>query len=226
MRKIVRSTYPLQVSVGLLILIFFVALFLSPQVFYVEWQEIMAGTPVYLGMILVSCAVVVMVLVIWEEFLFPVKIKPGKDGIVFRNHRNKINTQLLIYLIIPAAFILAYFNFEVRPLRFFTWAALCIILPVAVKLISGVKNYNDFLKLSDSVIEFKNNKKSGVFALQSIQRITLIRDENNVLHKIQLSSSGSEHLIDLDEMELELFLDAIDQYVASNYKLLVANARP
>ncbi|MBL0741141.1 heavy metal transporter [Chryseolinea lacunae] len=223
MAKTIRPTYPVEFSVGLLILIFVLSFFLSSQLFEVGWRELIEGTKTsaYVGMFLISSAVIIMVLVLWEEFLFPVKIKPGQDGVVFRNHRTKLKTQLLIYCIIPAIFIFVYFNFEIHIVRFIIWAALCTILPLGIKLMSGLKNYNDFLKLTDHTIEYKNNQKSGVFAVKDIQRITLIRDDSSLLHKFQVSTANGNEIIDLDEMELEAFLSSIDQFISSHYKNLL-----
>lgn len=223
MRKIIRPTYPVEFSVGLLLLIFVLSFFLSSQLFDIRWQELKQGTNAYGGMFLVSSAVIIMVLILWEEFLFPINVKPGHDGVVFRNHRTKLKTQLLIYCIIPVIFAFIYFNFDVNIVRFTIWAAICILMPVVIKLRSGVNNYNDFLKLTDTAIEYKNNTKSGVFAVTEIQRITLIRDERSVLHKFQVSTTNNHQvIIDLDEMELEAFLDSIDQFITSHYKDLVA----
>jgi len=222
MGKIIRPTYPVEFSVGLLILIFVLSFFLSSQIFDVRWHELMEGTSAYFGMFLMSIAVIVMVLILWEDFLFPVKVKPGQDGVTFRNHRTKLKTQLLIYCFIPVIFAFVYFNFNINTVRFFIWAAVCTVLPVVIKLFSGLNNYNDFLKLTDKTIEYKNNEKSGVFDVKEIQRLTLIRDERKVLHKIQVSTKGSDLVIDLDEMELEAFLDSIDQFVTSHYKGLLA----
>lgn len=221
MGKIIRPTYPVEFSVGLLILIFVLSFFLSSQIFNVRWHDLMEGTNAYFGMFLVSSAVIIMVLILWEEFLFPVRVKPAHDGVVFHNHRTKLKTQLLIYCIIPVIFVFIYFNFDVNIIRFVIWAAICTLMPVVIKLISGLNNYNDFLKLTDNTIEYKNNEKSGVFQLSEIQRITPIRDERNVLHKIQVSANNSQVIIDLDEMELEAFLDSIDQFITSHYKNLL-----
>lgn len=222
MAKTIRPTYPVEFSVGLLLLIFVLSFFLSSQLFDVGWRELIEGTnkSAYVGMFLISSAVIIMVLILWEEFLFPIKIKPGKDGVVFRNHRTKLKTQLLTYCIIPAIFAFVYFNFEIHVVRFIIWAALCTILPLGIKLMSGIKNYNDFLKLTDKTIEYKNNEKSGVFAVDDIQRITLIRDESGLLHKVQVSTAKSNEIIDLDEMELEAFLNSIDQFMLAHYKSL------
>jgi uncharacterized membrane protein len=223
MGKIIRPTYPVEFSVGLLILIFVLSFFLSSQLFHTHWRELMEGTSnAYFGMFLISAAVIIMVLVLWEEFLFPIRIKRGKDGVTFRNHRTKLKTQLLIYCIIPAIFAFVYFNFDVHIVRFIIWAILCTVIPVAIKLVSGLNNYNDFLKLTDNAIEYKNNQKSGVFALKEIQRLTLIRDERNVLHKVQVSTHKENLIIDLDEMELDAFLDSIDQFITGHYKTLLA----
>ena len=78
MGKIIRPTYPVEFSVGLLILIFVLSFFLSSQIFDVRWHELMEGTSAYFGMFLISIAVIVMVLILWEDFLFPVKVNPGR----------------------------------------------------------------------------------------------------------------------------------------------------
>lgn len=221
MRKIIRPTYPVEFSIGLLILIFVLSFLLSSQIFDVRWHELMEGSDAYFGMLLVSVAVIIMVLILWEEFLFPVKVKPGQDGVTFRNHRTKLKTQLLIYCIIPVIYSFVYFYFDINLVRFVIWATICTVVPVAIKLFSGINNYNDFLKLTDNAIEYKNNKKSGVFAVKEIQRLKLIRDERNVMHKIEVSTPQGTQVIDLDEMELEAFLNAIDQFVTSHYKGLL-----
>jgi hypothetical protein len=225
MAKIIRPTYPVEFSIGLLILIFVLSFFLSSQIFDVRWHELMEGTNVYFGMFLVSSAVIIMVLILWEEFLFPIRIKPGEDGVVvFHNHRTKLKTQLLIYFIIPAIFVFIYIYFQekINTVRFIVWAAICTIMPVAIKLFSGLNNYNDFLKLTNDLIEYKNNKESGIFYVRDIQRITPIRDERKLLHKVEVSTSQhGQVMIDLDEMELEAFLDSIDQFIVAHYPGLV-----
>ena len=224
MAKIIRPTYPVEFSIGLLILIFVLSFFLSSQIFDVRWRELMDGTNVYFGMFCVSSAVVIMVLILWEEFLFPIRIKPGADGaMVFHNHRNKLKTQLLIYFIIPAIFVFVYFYFgpKLNMVRFFIWAAICTIMPVAIKLVSGINNYNDFLKLTSDLIEYKNNQETGIFYVKDIQRITPVRDERKVLHKVEVATAQGQVMIDLDEMELEAFLDSIDQFIIGHYPSLV-----
>jgi hypothetical protein len=151
-----------------------------------------------------------------------VHIKPKKDEVVFRNHLTKLKTQVLIYFLIPLIFGFIYFYYEVNHVRFFIWALVCTVLPVVGKLMSGIKNYNDFLKLTDDTIEYKNNEKEGVFRVKEIDRITLIKDESDVLHKVQVSmTNGSQILIDLDEMELEAYLETIQSFIISHYKGLV-----
>jgi len=223
MAKIIRPTYPVEFSVGLIILIFILSFFLSSQIFYVTWPELKEGTNMYFGMFLVSSAVIIMVLILWEEFLFPIRIKPGADGVNFHNHRNKLKVQLLIYFIIPAIFTFVYIYFEpkINVVRFSIWAAICTLMPVGVKLISGIKNYNDFLKLDNDKIEYKNNHETGLFLVKDIQRITPIRDARTVLHKLEISTAQGQVMIDLDEMELEAYLDAIDDFIVAHYPTLV-----
>jgi hypothetical protein len=220
MGKIVRKTLPLEISIGLLLLIFVLSFLLSGQVFATTQPD--EGKNVYFGMLLVGAAVIIMVMVLWEELLFPVKIKPGEREVVFRNHRTKLKIQILIYCAIPVIFGFIYMNYAVNHVRFFIWAAIATVIPVAAKLISGVNNYNDFLKLTHDAIGYKNNKKIGNFGVHQIQHITLIKDEGKVLHKIQLLLTDKNSvIIDLDEMELEAFLDTIDKYITLHYKELL-----
>src|ERR1041385_6068589 len=142
MAKVIRHTYPLEFSIGLLMLIFVLSSFLSSQIFKVTWHEIMDGNDVIFGMACTGIAVVTMALILWEEFLFPVHLKPTSDAVVFRNHLTKLKTQLLIYLIIPIIFVFLFFTYEVNHVRFFIWAGVCIVAPVAGRLMSGIKNYN------------------------------------------------------------------------------------
>jgi hypothetical protein len=219
MGKTIRPTYPLEISIGLLLLIFVLSLFLSGQVF-----ETQKGETVYFGMTLVSLAVIIMVLILWEEFLFPVKATPVEGGLLFRNHRTKLKIQVLFYFTIPLIFAYIYFNYEVNLIRFIIWAGICMIIPIVGKLFSGINNYNDFLKLTKDKIEYKNNEKTGAYNLQELYRIHLVKDERNVLHKIQLTTNGDQQvLIDLDEMELDAFFEVILKFVQENYKTLLAN---
>ncbi len=222
MAKIIRPTYPKELSIGLLLLVFAVAFFLSGQIFDTSRHDSNEGKNLYVGMFLFSSAVIIMMLVLWEEFLFPIKVKPDEDGMVFRNHRNKLKKQALIYLAIPAIFVFIYVQYDVNLVYFLIWGVVCIGLPVAGKLTSGIKNYNDFLKLTNDTIEYKNNEEEGVFALKDIQHITLVKDERTVLHKIQLLTvSNKQVTIDLDEMELEAYYAFIDKFITGHYKSLL-----
>ena len=222
--KVIRPTYPKELSIGLLLLIFVIAFFLSGQIFSETATE--AGIREYIGMFLVSCAVIVMVLVLWEEFLFPIRIKPTDAGAEFRNHRNKLRIQVMIYCLIPVIFATVYLVYNVDPVRFFIWAAICVGAPLAGKLISGINNYNDFLKLTNDVIEFKNNEKMGVFAVKEVDQITLVRDQRGVLHRILVSVKGTEVVIDTDEMELEAYYATIDEFIRVHYGNLVKISGP
>ncbi len=220
MAKIIRSTYPKEFSIGLLLLIFALSSFLSAQIFRVTWHQVLEGSDVIYGMLLVGIAVVIVALILWEEFLFPVHIKPAEDQVVFRNHRTKLKVQVIIYFAIPVIFGLIYFYYEVNHIRFFIWATICTVVPVAGKLMSGIKNYNDFLKLTDDTIEYKNNEEEGVLHVKDIKEIVLIKDETKVLHKIQLIMAAAEVTIDLDEMELEAYYMTIEEYMAIHYSSL------
>ena len=108
MAKIIRPTYPLNFSIGLLLLIFMLSAFISFEIFDTTWHAIMEGEGPMLGMALFGIAVVIMALILWEEFLFPVRIKPLEDEITFRNHFTKLKTQGLIYSVIPVIFVFIY----------------------------------------------------------------------------------------------------------------------
>jgi hypothetical protein len=182
----------------------------------------MEGEGPMLGMALFGIAVVIMALILWEEFLFPLRIKPLEDEIIFRNHFAKLKSQVLIYCLIPVIFVFIYFKYDVSTLAFFLAAAICVIAPVAGKLISGIKNYNDFLKFSNETIEYKNNEEEGVLLVSDIREMVLIKDEAEVLHKVKvLMSNNTEVTIDLDEMELEAYCQTIEVFVKGHYNALV-----
>jgi len=182
----------------------------------------MEGSSLIFGMLLSGVAVVFMALILWEEFLFPVRLKPTDEEIIFRNHFTKLKTQVLIYCAIPVIVGFIYFKYEVHPLPFFIWAAICLIAPVAGKLASGIKNYNDFLKLTHDTIEYKNNEKEGVLRARDIREILLIKDEAKVLHKVQVRMlDNSQATIDLDEMELDAYCLTIEKFITGHYGALV-----
>jgi hypothetical protein len=221
MGKIIRPTYPKEVSIGVLLLIFIFSYLLSHQIFDVRVHELKENKDVYYGMFLVSVAVIIMVLIMWEEILFPIKIKEIDGGMIFRNHRTKLKAQLLIYCSIPAIFTFIYMEYEVNHIRFIIWAAVCMIPPVVEKIFSGINNYNDFLRLTDREVAYKNNEKEGIFQLTEIQNISIIEDERKVIHKVQLLLKNNDEVtIDLDEMELDDFFPSIDSYITSHYKHL------
>jgi hypothetical protein len=224
MAKIIRNTYPKQISFGLLLLVFLIVAFLAHRIFEVH-PNLNEGKNTYYGALLVSAAVVIMMLVLWEEFLFPIHVKLDGEEVVFRNHRSKLKKQALIFCLIPIIFVVVYNLYAVNLLGFIIWAGICIISPIAGKLISGIKNYNDFLKLTDDTIEYKNNEKEGVYELKNVAQIVLIKDEEKFLHKIQLILTNNQPvLIDLDEMEIEDFYVSIDEYLNKHYKMLVKEA--
>ncbi len=225
MAKIIRSTYPKEISIGLLLLVLVITAFLSLRIFDGHAARLNEGKNIYLAAAMVGSAVVIMMLVLWEEFLFPIRVKLDGDVVVFQNHRSKLKKQALIFCLIPLIFIAVYTLYAVNLLAFSIWAAICIISPIAGKLISGIKNYNDFLKLTDDRLEYKNNEKEGGFELKHVQQIVLLKDETKVLHKIQLIlTNGQSVLIDLDEMELEDYCVSIDEYLNTHYKTLVKEA--
>lgn len=222
MTKTIRKTYPKDFSIGVLVIIFALVFFLSGQLFEKQPTEEDTLVTKYLGEFLASCAVIIMVLILWEEILFPVKIRPHGDGLVFRNHGTKLLVQAIIYLFIPAIVIFLYMTFDVSTFRFFGWAAVITLLPIIGKLVSGINNYNDFLILTSTTIEYKNNELEGVFHLKDVQKLRLIKDESQDHQKIEVvQSSGETVVIDLDEMELEEYYDSIDEYIETNYKGLL-----
>lgn len=219
MAKLIRKTYPKEVSIGLLLLVFVITAFLSHQIFEGRAAVLNEGKNTYLGAVMIGSAVVIMMLVLWEEFLFPVHVKFEGKAVVFSNHRSKLKKQMAIFLLIPVIFAAVYVLYAVNIIGFIIWAGICIISPIAGKLISGIKNYNDFLKLTDDTLEYKNNEKEGVYELKNVQQIVLMKDETNILHKIQLVlTSGQAVLIDLDEMEIDAFCVSIDEYFNAHYK--------
>ena len=219
MSQTIRKTYPKDFSIGVMVIIFGLVFFLSGQLFASRQAESDSFLQsIYVGQFLVSVAVLVMVLILWEEILFPVKVKPVENGVLFRNHGTKLVVQAIIYLIIPAIIIYLYFTFEISTVRFFVWAGICLILPVLGALKSGINNYNDFLQLTTHSISYKDNDKEGDIPLSSISSIKILTDEKKYAHKLELKMKGGHQLIiDIDEMELEAFLESIENYIEEQY---------
>jgi hypothetical protein len=218
MGKIIRPTYPREFSIGILLLIGVIACFLSHQIFDVPIHALNKNKNVYFGMFLVSIAVINMVLILWEQILFPIRVKEVDGGMVFRNHSTKLITQVLIYSTIPAIFVFIYLNYDIKPIRFGIWAAVCIIPPVIEKIVSGINNYNDFLKLTNETIEYKNNEKEGAFKIGDIQSLAILQDDRKIIEKLQLTFTNKDSVtIDLDEMELDAFYDSINSYIKAHY---------
>jgi hypothetical protein len=222
MIKVIRPAYPIEFSIGLLLLIFVLSAFISFEIFNTTWRAFTEGEGPILGMALSAIAIVIMALILWEEFLFPVRIKPVEREIIFRNHFTKLKTQIIIYCAIPAIVIFIYLNYKVNAIPFFIWASLCVFAPIAGKLRSGLKNYNDFLRLTNDAIEYKNNNEQAVLKISDIREMILIRDEAGVVHKIRVRlSDNAESVIDLDEMELEAYYQTIEVFMYGHYSGLV-----
>lgn len=225
MKKIVRKTYPIEFSVGLLLLIFIVACFMAQQVFVVSIHDIKNNHSDFAGVLLLSFAVIIMILIIWEEILFPIRVKEVKGGILFSNRKKKLKVQVVMYLCIPLIFAYVYFNYEVKLIRFILWALVCLGAPVLEKLISGITNFNDFLLLTDDFIEYKNNEKEGRFSVADVKQITILTEEKIVSKKMELLFiDNTSVMIDLDEMELDVFYDTIDKFAAKHYGNLVKHS--
>src|SRR4051812_48531677 len=121
MGKVIRKSLPRELSIGLLLLIFILSFVLSGQIFASGSGN--DGKNIYLGMVLVAIAVVTMVLILWEELLFPVKIlNPEQGEVIFRNHRTKLKFQVLIYCTIPVIFAFIYLEYQLNLIRFIIWA--------------------------------------------------------------------------------------------------------
>lgn len=222
MKKLIRPTYPKEFSVGLLLLIFITSCFLAEQVFVGSIHDLKENKDVFIGMFLISAAVIIMILIMWEEILFPVRLKEIQGGILFRNRQSKLRVQVIMYCCIPVIFLYVYLNYDVNMLRFLAWAAVCMLPPVMDKIASGVNNYEDFLLLTDTSLEYKNNEKQGSYLIENIIHITIVKDERSVMTKIQLLlKNGNDVQIDLDEMELEAFYESINIFISTHYKDLV-----
>ncbi len=218
MPNVIRKTYPAGISTGLLILLYTLVFFLSQQIFTVSYDDLDEHKNVLFGMFLAATAFIIMVLILWEELLFPVKLREVNGGMIFHNHRNKIQTQILIYCTIPAIFCFIYVEYEVNYIRFFIMAAICIIVPVVGKIGSGIKNYNDFLRITDEEVEYKDNEKMGIYETKNIQTFTIITHDREHTHQIELLfKDNSTVMIDLHEMELEEYYYFIYDYLKAHY---------
>lgn len=222
MGKIIRQKLPTEYSIGILLLIFVLSYFLSGRLFETHIADADQVPSLYIGMLLASVAVIIMVLILWEELLFPVRIDPTDDEVIFRNHRNKLKIQVFIYLSIPAIVVFLFINYEVNLFSFIPYALVCLIAPVAGKLGTGINNYNDFLRLTEKEIEYKNNELEGTLQVADIAGMVLVKDEDGILSKLDVIMSDQAQLtIDLDEMELEEFYDIIEEYMHMHYKELM-----
>jgi len=222
MTKIIRKTYRRDISFGVMVIIFAGVYFLSDQLFESNFSRLGGFEDLIFGKLLVCAAVLIMVLIVWEEILFHVHIKPVEGGLLFRNHGTKLKFQILLYLVIPLIIAFLFINYEISAFRFYSWAGVCAVVPVFTKLRSGIRNYNDFLLLKEDAIQYRNNQLQDTFELDEVRQIKLVKDEWNVLHKLSIElKSGSSTKIDLDEMELEDFYESINQYLTEHYEHLI-----
>ena len=159
--RLIRATYPPELNVLLIILVFILTAFFSHHIFDVPFHEAEHRKAAYWGMFLIGIAAILVMLIVWEEILFPIKITELPNGIILSNHRLKLKIQLLLYLGIPAIFGFIYLRYDLNNIHFFLWFGVCMAIPVLTKLFSGIKNYNDFLMLTNTEIEYKNNDKEG-----------------------------------------------------------------
>ncbi|HSZ72273.1 MAG TPA: hypothetical protein VK750_06315 [Cytophagaceae bacterium] len=218
----VRSSYPVEMSAILLIGIFLLSCFFSHYVFDVPLHEAEHRETIYFGMFLIGIAVVLATLVVWEELLFHVRLKRiADDGVLFRNNPNKLLIQICIYLCIPIIYAYVYLNYKVDHLFFIIWLAACMGVPVINKLKSSIENYHDFLKFTPTEIEYKNNEKTGLFLISQISSIRILKNQQTMTEKLEITYNGDIVIIDLNEMELEGFFDPIEHYIEDHYTSLL-----
>ncbi len=224
MKKLIRPVYPIEISGIIVCFLLLITFLFSNHIFNIRFHLHNAEKykAAYGGMFLISIAAVTAMLIIWEEILFPVVIKEYQDSLKVRNRSRKLQVQALMYLIILVIFAFIYFNYKVVTFHFIAWMSVCLIAPLVSKLVGGIKNYNDFLTLSTSEIEYKNNEKEGKFLLAKIKHMCIIKDGDNILSKLKLvMNNDTEVTIDLDEMELEAFYDTIQNFIQRTYKNLL-----
>lgn len=222
MKKTIRKRLPRNISLGILILIFALVYFLAGQLFVNERSSFGSFEQIYLDNFLVSTAVLIMILILWEEVLFPVHVKRVNDGHLFHNHRTKLWFQAVLYLIIPVIVVFLFLNYEVNALRFFGWAFVVVVFPVVGKLMSGIRNYNDFLLISPTGLSFKDNDHEGTYDVSQIQKVALTKDESGALNELILHlNSGGQETIKLYQMELDDFIEHIEKYLKETFHSLM-----
>ena len=223
MKKLVRPVYPLEISAIIVGLVFLLTSFFSYHIFNIHFHlgDAEEHKAAYIGMFLIGVAAVIATLIVWEEILFPVVIKLNQHSLIVRNHRKKLQMQAILYIVMLSIYAFIYFTYTVNMYYFTLWLSVCMLAPLVQKLGSGIRNYNDYLELSSSEIEFKNNKKHGKFLLDKVQYIRIIRDHDNILSKLKLGMNNSEVTIDLDEMELDAYYETIQDYLQRTYKNLL-----
>lgn len=222
MKKTIRHTLPRNISLGILILIFVLVYLLAGQLFKTNQNDLGALLNGYLANFLVSTAVLIMVLILWEELLFPVNVKQVDSGYLFHNHRTKLKFQFFLYLTIPLIVVFLFLTYKVSEWRFFSWAFVVVVFPVVGKLISGIKNYNDFLQLTSKEIAFKDNDHEGVYELSQIQKLALTKDDSGHLNELILQlKNGEQTAIKVYQMELDDFIEYIEKYVNETYRALL-----
>lgn len=224
--KTIRDSKPAETNVLMLAYIFFIACFFSFQMFGVRFHDFPNWGNAYWGMALMGAAATLMVTIVWEDMVFPVKEKKIDGGLEFRNHQTKLNTLILLYLAIPVILAIIYNLHEVDTFHFSIWSAVCLVPPVVGKLFSGVKNYNDFLRLTTKEIQYKNNEKVGTFQIKDVRNLSIVLSDDKVDKKFILTLANNEQVdIDLHEMELDDFYESIDHFIASHYQSLLKDSQ-
>lgn len=219
MKKVVRQAYPIEVRAMILAFIFLVACFFTRDIFNITIHYSEEQKTAYVGMLLVGSAIVIALLVMWEELLFPVVINKNDSVLKVRNHRRNLLAQTFVYLTIPAIFTIIYLYFNIRNMfHFEIWACICIVIPLVANIFSGIKNYNDFLSLSPTEIQYKNDEKEGKYLIGEIKYISLVKEHDNLPHKLILGVADAEVCIDLDEMELHAYYENVQEFVFKTYR--------
>ncbi|HVD97712.1 MAG TPA: hypothetical protein VNB90_05865 [Cytophagaceae bacterium] len=222
MRTLVRPTYPTEINIIILVSLFMLSSFFSYEMFNVRFHNPGHLENAALGMCLIGVAVVLAILIMWEEILFHIKVKEIKGGLIFRNQRKKLKTQLLLFAGIPVIFWFIYQEYDLIVHHFIIWAVICIGLPALEIIVSGISSRRNYLKLTSRMIKYKNNSKEESFETKDIRNIMIIRGEKRFIKKIQLLFTNNDHVtIDLEEMHLHPFYDSIQRFINTHYKHLV-----